>query len=124
MGLGDMARRAKDALNSEKGEQVSDSALDRGADLANRVTGGRYADKIEQGRDAVDARVGHDGATSGSGVGGVSDVSTAGGSDTASGNTTAGADRPSPTTGEAAGRHRADGDPDAGGSSGESRHRA
>ena len=26
--------KAKDALNSDKGEQISDSALDKGADLA------------------------------------------------------------------------------------------
>ncbi len=62
MGLGDMAKKAKQALSSDKGEQLSDQALDRGADLANRMTGGKYADKVEQGRDAVDERVGNEGA--------------------------------------------------------------
>lgn len=62
MGLGDMAKKAKQALSSDKGEQLSDQALDRGADLANRVTGGKYADKVEAARDAADERVGNEGA--------------------------------------------------------------
>ncbi|MCW2618179.1 MAG: antitoxin, partial [Modestobacter sp.] len=39
-GLGD---KAKDFLNSDKGEQVSDQALDKGEQLADQKTGGQHA---------------------------------------------------------------------------------
>src|SRR5690606_31928128 len=94
MGIGDMARKAKHALDSEKGEQVSDRLLDRGADLADRVTGGRHAATVARGRDAVDERVGTQGAEPG--VDGVNAVGTAGGSGRTSGTTAAGATRPGP----------------------------
>ncbi|TNC20969.1 hypothetical protein FHE66_00675 [Georgenia sp. 311] len=68
MGLGDMARKAKDALSGEPDEQT--------------------------------------------GVDGVNAVGTAGGSGKTSGNTTAGATEPGPAA--TTGRHRADGEPDAG----------
>ena len=54
-GLGD---KAKEALNSEKGEQMSDAAIDRAGDAANSATGGRFDEKIDAGEDAADARVG------------------------------------------------------------------
>ena len=99
MGLGDMARKAKDALSTEKGEQVSDKVLDRGADLANRVTGEKYADKVQQGRDAVDDRIGTD--------------------------TTSAATDPVDPAGRPSGRRRADTEVDAGGTGEpEGRHRA
>ncbi|GHE14169.1 antitoxin [Klenkia taihuensis] len=56
-GLGD---KAKDFLNSDKGEQASDGALDKGADLAEGRAGG-HADKVDQGRDALDDRIGSGG---------------------------------------------------------------
>ena len=101
MGIGDMARKAKHALDSEKGEQVSDRLLDRGADLADRVTGGRHAATVARGRDAVNERVGTEGAEPRSkgaepGVDGVNAVGTAGGSGRTPGTTAAGATRPGP----------------------------
>ena len=56
--LGGLADKAKDALNSDKGEQVSDAAIDRAGDAANSATGGKFDDKIDAGEDAADSRVG------------------------------------------------------------------
>ncbi|WP_307784916.1 antitoxin [Oceanitalea stevensii] len=114
MGLGDMAKKAKDALSSDKGEQTSDKVLDGAADLANKVTGGKHADKVQQGRDAADARIGTteaDPATTSTtthatgGTDGVNAAGNAGGSSHGSGTTTAGADSPGPD--QPTGRHRA-----------------
>ncbi|MEE6271766.1 antitoxin [Georgenia wangjunii] len=55
MGIGD---KAKDALGGEKGEQASDSALDKGSDFADDKTGGKHGDKIDKGRDAADKKIG------------------------------------------------------------------
>lgn len=55
MGLSD---KAKDFLSSDKGEKHSDDALDRVADAADGKSGGKHADKIQQGRDAADKRIG------------------------------------------------------------------
>ncbi|WP_324649326.1 antitoxin [Georgenia sp. H159] len=57
MGIAD---KAKDALGGEKGEQHSDDALDRASDFADDKTGGKHADKIDQGRDAADKRIGNE----------------------------------------------------------------
>ncbi len=53
--------QAKDALKSEKAEDISDKLLGGVADLANKVTGGKHADKIESARAAADEKVGTDG---------------------------------------------------------------
>ncbi len=114
MGLGDMAKKAKDALSSDKGEQTSDKVLDGAADLANKVTGGKHADKVKQGRDAADERIGtptpkpgpRSTTTHGTGgTDGVNAVGNAGGSEHGSGTTAAGADSPGPD--QHTGRHRA-----------------
>lgn len=54
--------KAKDALNTDKGEQVSDSVLDKGADLAKGKLGEDKADKIDSARDQLDDRIGNEGA--------------------------------------------------------------
>ena len=54
--------KAKDALNSDKGEQVSDSALDKGADIAKSKLREDKADKIDSARDQLDERIGSQGA--------------------------------------------------------------
>jgi hypothetical protein len=56
-GLGD---KAKDFLNSDKGEQTSDGALDKGAEFAEGRAGG-HADQVDKGRDALDDRIGSGG---------------------------------------------------------------
>ena len=54
-GIGD---KAQDFLNSDKGEQASDSALDKGADAASSATGGTHDEEIDKAQDAADQRVG------------------------------------------------------------------
>lgn len=58
---GDLANKGKDALNSDKGEQISDKGLDGAADAANKVTGGKFEDKIQGGGDKADGALGNDG---------------------------------------------------------------
>ncbi|WP_043496793.1 antitoxin [Georgenia sp. SUBG003] len=60
MGIGDLADKGKDFLGSDKGEQASDDALEKGSDLAGDRTGGKYDDKIEKGSDAADRRIGNE----------------------------------------------------------------
>ena len=62
MSFGDLGNKAQDALNSEKGEQVSDQGLDKAQDAASGVGGGKFDDQVQKGRDAADQRVGDDGA--------------------------------------------------------------
>lgn len=55
MGLMD---KANEFLNSEQGEQMTDQALQTGADAANKVTGGKFADQIAQGQAIADDKLG------------------------------------------------------------------
>ena len=59
MGLGDLRSKASEALSSDKAEQVSDQALDRAAQTAKKVTGGKFDEQIDSVRDAADARIGN-----------------------------------------------------------------
>jgi MT0933-like antitoxin protein len=54
-GLGD---KAKDFLNTDKGEKASDSVLDKAADAADSKSGGRFDGQIDKARDAADGRLG------------------------------------------------------------------
>ena len=54
------ADKAKDFMDSDKGEKASDSALDKGADFAEGRAGG-HADQIAKGRDAADGKIGNEG---------------------------------------------------------------
>jgi hypothetical protein len=54
-GLGD---KAGDFAKSEKGEQMSDDALEKGDDAASKASGGKFDDKIDDGRKAADEKVG------------------------------------------------------------------
>lgn len=67
MGLEDITKKAqdflgdnkvKDALNSEQAEDISDKLLGGVADLANKVTGGKFEEQIEGARAAADEKVG------------------------------------------------------------------
>ncbi|AOP53010.1 MAG: antitoxin [Brevibacterium aurantiacum] len=60
MGLDDLTNKAKDAVNSEKGEEFSDQGLDKATDFANDKTGGKFEDQINQGRDGVDGKLGNE----------------------------------------------------------------
>jgi hypothetical protein len=54
-GLGD---KAKDFLNSDKGEQLSDKGLDQADRIADEKTGGTHDAQIEKGRDFADGKIG------------------------------------------------------------------
>jgi hypothetical protein len=60
MGVGDLAGKGKDFLDSDKGEKASDDALQKGSDLAGEKTGGKYEDQIDKGSDAADKRIGNE----------------------------------------------------------------
>ncbi|MCP3424982.1 antitoxin [Rothia sp. AR01] len=57
MGLMD---KGKDALNSDKGEKVTDGGIDKAKDAASEKTGGQFDDKLDQGAEAADKRVGNE----------------------------------------------------------------
>jgi hypothetical protein len=52
--------KAKDALNSDKGEQISDKGLDKAGDLADQKTGGGHDAQIDKGRDLADGKLGNE----------------------------------------------------------------
>ena len=54
-GLGD---KAKEFMSSDKGEEVTDGALDKAGNTADKVTGGKFDDQINGARDAADNKLG------------------------------------------------------------------
>lgn len=52
--------KAKDALNSDKAEQVTDQGLDKAADAAKDQLGEDKHDKVDQVRDAADKKLGNE----------------------------------------------------------------
>lgn len=54
--------QAKDALGKVtdqlKDEDKTDAVLDKAADAAKKATGGRFEDKIDEARDALDKKLG------------------------------------------------------------------
>ncbi|MBO1902350.1 antitoxin [Leucobacter weissii] len=70
MGIDDLAKQAGDfakdnadkiqaALKSEQAEDISDKILDGAANLANKVTGDKFADQVGDVRDNLDKQVGN-----------------------------------------------------------------
>ena len=61
---GDFARdnseKVQEALKSEQAEDISDKILGGAADLANKVTGGKFADKVEETRANLDGKIGNE----------------------------------------------------------------
>ncbi|MDO5031626.1 antitoxin [Corynebacterium sp.] len=53
--------KAKDALNSDKGEEATDKVLDKGAEAAKGKLGEDKADKIDAARDKADEALGKQG---------------------------------------------------------------
>ena len=60
MGIDDMKNKASDALNTEKGEKASDSALDKGGDAVSNATGGKHDAQIDKASDQADKRLGQE----------------------------------------------------------------
>jgi hypothetical protein len=58
MNLDDINSKAQNFLKTDKGEEISDKVLDGGAAAANKVTGGKHADKVQGARDAADKHLG------------------------------------------------------------------
>ncbi len=60
--VGDFAKdngdKIQEALKSEQAEGISDKLLDGVAGLANKVTGGKYADQVEEARTNLDGKIG------------------------------------------------------------------
>ena len=56
MGLMD---KAKDALNSDKGEQISDQGLDKAGQVVDQKTGGTHDAQIEKGVTMADKKLGN-----------------------------------------------------------------
>jgi hypothetical protein len=54
-GIGD---KAKDLLNSDKGEQASDSAIDKAGDAVNGKTGGGHEEQVSKVEHTVDSKIG------------------------------------------------------------------
>jgi len=52
--------KVQEALKSEQAEGISDKLLGGAADLANKVTGGKFAEQVEDVRENLDKRVGTD----------------------------------------------------------------
>ena len=56
MGFDDLTSKATDALNSEKGEELSDQGLDKAGEFAESK--GVDSDKVDQGKDFLDGKIG------------------------------------------------------------------
>lgn len=59
MGLDNLAGKAQNALNSDKGEQVSDQGLDKASQAAGGRLGDQHQDKIDQAREQADKKLGN-----------------------------------------------------------------
>jgi hypothetical protein len=56
--FGDLTKKAEQFLDSEKGEQRSDQALDKMEQLVDERTGGKYDEQVQKAKDAADERIG------------------------------------------------------------------
>ncbi|MBD8139545.1 antitoxin [Frigoribacterium sp. CFBP 13605] len=51
--------KVQEALKSEKAEGVSDNILDAVASAADKATGGKHANKIQQAKEQADKKLGN-----------------------------------------------------------------
>jgi hypothetical protein len=64
MDIGGLGDKAKNALDSEQGEQRSDQALDKAEQFADEKTGGKFDQQTDKAGDLADRRLGQpDGQT-------------------------------------------------------------
>lgn len=54
----ELGEKASGLLKSEHVEGISDAVLDGAAGLANTVTGGKFADQVEDVRNGLDGMIG------------------------------------------------------------------
>ncbi|HLS63804.1 MAG TPA: antitoxin [Ruania sp.] len=55
VGFDELKNKASEALQNE---EKTDGALDSASDFVNEKTGGKHEDKVQQGRDFLDGKVG------------------------------------------------------------------
>ncbi|PHP53181.1 antitoxin [Actinomyces ruminis] len=60
MGLDDLKKKAEGVVSSDKVEEVSDTVLDKAAEAAKKVTGGKFDSQVDSARDAADKAIGND----------------------------------------------------------------
>lgn len=60
MGLDDLKKKAEGVVSSDKVEEVSDTVLDKAAEAAKKVTGGKFDSQVDAARDAADKAIGND----------------------------------------------------------------
>lgn len=60
MGIDDIINEAKDAVKSEQAEEISDNILDGAENLIDKVTGGKFAEQVDDVRDAIDKKIGNE----------------------------------------------------------------
>ena len=58
MDIGGLGEKAKEALNSEQGEQRSDQAIEKAEQFADDKTGGKYDKQVEEAGDFADQHIG------------------------------------------------------------------
>lgn len=58
--LGENADKVQDALKSEQAESISDKVLDGIAGVANKVTGGKHSDQIDDMKTKLDGQIGNE----------------------------------------------------------------
>jgi hypothetical protein len=56
----DNSDKIQETLKSEQAEDISDKVLDGAADLANKLTGGKFEEQIKGARDAADGAIGNE----------------------------------------------------------------
>ena len=54
------ADKVQEALKSEQAEGISDKVLGGLADVANKITGGKHSDKIEDVKNKLDGQIGNE----------------------------------------------------------------
>ncbi|MDU0348781.1 antitoxin [Actinomyces sp. MRS3W] len=60
MGLDDLKKKAESVVSSDKVEEVSDKVLDKAAEAAKKVTGGKFDSQIDSAHDAADKAIGNE----------------------------------------------------------------
>ena len=58
--VGEHADKVEEALKSEQAENISDKVLDGLAGAANKVTGGKHSDKIDEIKNNLDGKIGNE----------------------------------------------------------------
>ena len=58
MNFGELAKKAEQALDSEKGEKYSDEALDKAERFADERTGGKHSSQLEKAERFADEHIG------------------------------------------------------------------